>query len=299
MMYQKEYAIAVIQNGKIVPEQNGGVTLPYGSEYQIRLKNKSRQRSIADIYIDGNIACKGLIVDEDGTVDLERYIRPNIDSMTGGPKFKLARLNHPGVADAGDSQNGLLEVRFYKEAVKPKPQHIITTNVPPCQPWAVYNHGMPYYTGGWYFSSKTVTRRGKPVPCSCDNSDPGVFSSTCDYLATKGSRKIGEVHEVHSDYMMCDRGPTLHTKGILRNAETKISAQAADGPAATVQGGFSRQSVQNVNIEVDTTKFESLSLKLFGVTRITRMEKCPSCNHKRKNNEKFCPSCGTALVIEG
>jgi hypothetical protein len=270
MAYKNQHVLAVIQHGKIVPEKDGGVTLPYGSEYQIRLKNKSRQKSIADVYLDGAIAVKGIIIDEDGTVDLERYIRPGLDSLTGGPRFKLARLDHPGVADAGDSQNGLLEVRFYKELETPRIEKEYISY--PCYP--------PAYST-W------------PIPYTRWPSHPWISSTTTNMSYDS----LGSSNEACQYDLSMEKDRTLHTKGI--KPQSIIRSKTMDGPAATVQGSHSGQRVQNVSIQVDTTKFETLSLKLFGVTRITRLEKCPKCNHKRKNNERFCPSCGEILVLEG
>ena len=281
MVYQNQYALAIIQDGKIVPESNGGVTLPYGSEYKIRLKNESRQKSIADIYIDGAIAVKGIIVDEDGTVDVERYIRPGVDLFSSGARFKLARLGNPGVADAGDDQNGLIDVRFYKEKQK-LPQPVVTHIT--TWPQQIVNTWHPPYN---------VTCQQGQTPM-----DPGVFQSTCDFLATHGGNKIGKTHDGSAacDGVMYEkeRSKVLSTSPIRSGIHTK-SARTADGPAATVKGSQSSQRVENVYMEVATDKFDTLSLKLFGVTKITRIDVCP-CGHKRRNTEWFCPKCGTKLV---
>ena len=276
MTYKNQYAVAVIQDGKIVPEQDGGVTLPYGSEYKVRLKNKSRQKSVADVYIDGKIACKGIIVGEDVTVDLERYIRPE-DSVNAGPKFKLARLSHPGVSDANDDQNGLLEVRFYKELPKlPKQEIIIRKEYYPYNVPFVPVH--PYYP--W---DKNI------VWCSTNSSDGSELMGN----------NLGTVSECS-----CDTGSrqqannVVHNKGILRSVDTKLSMRkTADGPAATVEGSLSNQKFVSEYVEVDTTSCETLTLKLFGVTRVKRLDRC-ECGHRRKNAEQFCPKCGERLVFQ-
>lgn len=274
MVYKEEHAIAIIQDGKIVPEKDGVVVLPYGSEYKIRLKNKSRIRSIADIYIDGSIACKGIIVDEDRTVDLERYIKPG-DNMFAGNKFQLARLSHPGVADANDDQNGMVEVRFYKERAKPK-----KVEVEEHHHHHHHDHGHPWTP--W-----------QPYPWKVDVTWSTSHSDSKQYLC-----QTSMSDSAPSDYMCCDRSP-VHTKGILRSTESKISARSADGPAATVQGGMSTQRFTSESIDIDETKFTALSIQLRGVTKVTRHDKCPGCSRKRKGAERFCPKCGTALIIEG
>ena len=270
MVYQNQYAVAVVQDGKIVPEQNGGVTLPYGSEYKIRLKNKSRQKSIADVYLDGKIACKGIILGEDGVVDLERYIRPG-DSWASGAKFKLARLSHPGISDENDDQNGLLEVRFYKELVKPKAETIIIDRPYPVypQPW----QSPPWPNTIWCETTNTAGERYFSPQPIC--SDVHVYSNS---VLRSNDLKGGPWNT------LCSKQQEMMKKG--------------DGPAATVQGGLSKQSFTSVSVEIDEKAWTGLYIRLRGVTKVTRLAKC-ECGHSRRSAEKFCPKCGEQLVFEG
>src|SRR5579863_9129209 len=113
-MYRDSYIVALMVGGKIQKESDDGtVLIPFGSEYVIRLKNKLRKRAVADVWIDGRIASKGIVIDANGTVDLERFV---IDgNLLEGKRFKLARLTDPKVEQPNDSENGTIEVNFYPE----------------------------------------------------------------------------------------------------------------------------------------------------------------------------------------
>ena len=74
-MYRDSYIVALMVGGKIQKESDDGtVLIPFGSEYVIRLKNKLRKRAVADVWLDGRIAAKGIVIDANGTVDLERFV---------------------------------------------------------------------------------------------------------------------------------------------------------------------------------------------------------------------------------
>ncbi len=90
-MYRDSYIVALMVGGKIQKESDdGSVLIPFGSEYVIRLKNKLRKRAVADVWLDGRVAAKGIVIEANGTVDLERFVADG--NLTEGKRFKLARL---------------------------------------------------------------------------------------------------------------------------------------------------------------------------------------------------------------
>src|SRR5690349_1572984 len=117
-MYRDSYVAALVVDGKIQKESDdGSVLIPFGSEYVLRLKNKLRKRAVADVWIDGKIAVKGVVIDANGTVDLERFVVDG--NLNEGKRFKLARLTDPKVDQPNDSENGNIEVNFYPEKDEP------------------------------------------------------------------------------------------------------------------------------------------------------------------------------------
>ena len=87
-MYSLNFAAAIKVDGKILREFGDAVYLPFGSEYEIRLKNLNTSRSKVTIEIDGEtVTGGGLILNSLETVDLERFIRNG--NLTEGNRFKF------------------------------------------------------------------------------------------------------------------------------------------------------------------------------------------------------------------
>ncbi len=111
MMYSNNFAAAIKVNGKILREFGDTVYLPFGSEYEIRLKNLHSQRAKVNIDIDGStVTGNGLIIRPQQTLDLERFIRDNLNE---GNKFKFIERtdkieNHRGIK----LEDGLITIRF-------------------------------------------------------------------------------------------------------------------------------------------------------------------------------------------
>lgn len=301
MAYQKEHAICILLDGKVVPEKDGAVILPFGSEYKVRLKNKSRVRSVADVYIDGEVAAKGIVLNADVTIDLERFVK----DLNQGPKFKLARLSNPAVAQPGDSQNGLLEVRFYKEKVKPQEITKIVEHhtydhhhnswghcrgccgllyCSTCHPYNYHWHNHPWVTlcsdGGL---GQGFSGGGTTSGMQAEGAPGGVYNASGDSINLDSSAFLNSTSLTPP--------VTLTSNACLRSASFEQSAPEA---AATIGGSSSNQAFTPVNVEIDESTMVSLSLILKGVGQVYSV--C-TCGRKRQN-EKFCPDCGKMLVSE-
>lgn len=88
MMYSNNFAAAIKVNGKILREFGDTVYIPFGSEYQIRLKNLSSNRAKVKVQIDGkDVTDGGLVLNALSTVDLERFIRNG--NLKEGNHFKF------------------------------------------------------------------------------------------------------------------------------------------------------------------------------------------------------------------
>lgn len=126
MAYDKKFVVSVIVDGKPLRELNVGgnrtATIPFGSEYVLRLKNKNKVRAMAAVSIDGtDVLCgKKLIIGPNETVDLERFV----DDNDGGSKFKFISIEQGEVTgeiqDPDNVENGRIAVTFQKELEPPK-----------------------------------------------------------------------------------------------------------------------------------------------------------------------------------
>jgi hypothetical protein len=117
-MYKNKFVLSIIHDGCPVREDeycgigsSRQVVIPFGDEYIIRLKNKNDRGCTARITIDGTpVSSFGdIIINNGGTVDLERFITTSMDK---GKKFKFVSLDHPDVDDPTKSENGIIKVEF-------------------------------------------------------------------------------------------------------------------------------------------------------------------------------------------
>jgi len=125
MAYNNKFVVSVLINGKPVRELNVNdkrtATVPFGSEYKIRLKNNNKKaRALATVSIDGtDVLCgKSIILGPKEWVDLERFV----DNKDSGNKFKFISLEQGEqtgeIQDPSSLDNGKIVVEFQKEKVK-------------------------------------------------------------------------------------------------------------------------------------------------------------------------------------
>ena len=119
MMYSNNFAAAIKVNGKILREFGDTVYLPFGSEYEIRLKNINTSRTKVTIEIDGeNVTGGGLILNPYETVDLERFIRNG--NLSEGNRFKfIERTNKIENYRGIKLEDGLITIRYEFEITLP------------------------------------------------------------------------------------------------------------------------------------------------------------------------------------
>ena len=120
MGYSKGFIASIIIKGKPQREFKYGdkrtVKVPFGSEYILRLKNKSKDPAIVEVTIDGTDVLNGsdLVLEAGQTIDLERFV----DDLDTGKKFKFISLEEGAssgeIDDPYREENGLIKVKFYK-----------------------------------------------------------------------------------------------------------------------------------------------------------------------------------------
>jgi len=89
MVYKQNFVIAIRHNGRILREDGENVTLPFGAEYSLRLKNLDSRRAVVSVSIDGEDVLDNsrIIVNGYSTVDLEGFM----DGMSVTRKFKFIK----------------------------------------------------------------------------------------------------------------------------------------------------------------------------------------------------------------
>jgi len=153
MAYQQGVVASIFINNKPVREFNfkGQRTckIPFGSEYQIFIKNRTSSRGYVSIDIDGTdvLGFKQLVMKPHDEIMLERFV----DDLDRGKKFRFISLEEGmrtgEIQDPTNEDNGLITVTFYKEIIEPPTTiHVTGTKITQCQ------------VGGASLTSDTVLR---------------------------------------------------------------------------------------------------------------------------------------------
>lgn len=120
MAFQSGFTASLIINGKSQRELNESgdrtVRIPFGSEYAIRIKNKTKGRAYVSVDIDGTDVLGGkLIIRAGQTIDLERFV---VDGdLSKGKRFKFVSAGHGDVQDPTSEENGLICVKIEPEMI--------------------------------------------------------------------------------------------------------------------------------------------------------------------------------------
>jgi hypothetical protein len=268
MMYSNQFAAAIKVGGKFLREVGDTVYLPFGSEYEIRLKNMNSRRAKISIGIDGqDVTDSGLVLDSFKTTDLQRFIQNG--NLDGGNRFKFIERtqkieNHRGV----QVEDGLILIKFEFEIPRPAPVFTgITTDS-----W-----------GGLYSNSGTYTK-GAPGSYGTLNSEPCAATG----IAVNNSSFVNSV-SANSDLTVGTATPLTNEAGI------------------TVPGSLSNQKFTTTHWRGTEGPVHSMVFRLLGETEAnlpirqpltvkTKVD-CPTCGTSNSPNSKFCRECGTSLQV--
>lgn len=261
MMYKKNFAAAIKVNGKILREHNDIVSLPFGSEYSIYLKNLNSVRAQVRVSIDGAEVSNGwLVIAPNSTLDLERFIK-NTNSKSGN-RFKFierskAIENHRGIK----VDDGLVRIEYKFEKYIDY-QTWNNSNSNPIYPTPIWNPNAP-----------------KPYPWGgtiCRNAN-GLFD-----------------HQVNSDSLIFANNMNFATETAMIRSCAGITVEGTKSNQAFVEtSDFECDSSEVIVIQM-TGKINDKSV----LTPITVDQKpsCKTCGKTNKATNKFCSECGTSLI---
>lgn len=142
MMYSNRFIASVRVGGKILRENQGIVTLPFGSEYELLLKNMNSRRAMVKVTVDDVDITGGtrLIINPNDAISLERFIKDG--NFSSGNKLKFIERTggiegHRGIKQ----EDGLLRFEFWAEQEAPQ---MITNTI-------VRDHYVDRYHGPYYW----------------------------------------------------------------------------------------------------------------------------------------------------
>jgi hypothetical protein len=254
-VYKNGYVLSVISNGDVLEEDSSRqVTIPFGIEYKVRLINKTSQKAAADLRINGEDIAR-FILNAWETSDIERFLDGSNDH---GKRFKFVSLNDGMVKDKKDFENGLIEVRFHKEIIKPSPVIIKE------------EHHHHHYD--WYPKPELP----KPYPWPSP-----IWKNTeinCDIDSQVRFASGGGIQNC------CNQANTFTCDSIA----TGVSG-------ATVRGSESNQKFETVSgFEFDSVAV-IMKLKLINGELKSQARYCSGCGRRKREGDKYCPQCGGKL----
>jgi hypothetical protein len=287
MMYNDKTVVAVKVNGRVLREQGDTVTLPFGSEFSILLKNLNSVRAQVKVEVDGKDATDGtrLILAPNSTLELERFIRNG--NLNAGNRFKFiertgAIEDHRGIG----AEDGLIRVEAWKEH-KEVVEHVTHTTVHHHEyhdDWVWPNPPYsPYYPRPWapYLRYPRPTLRR--------------------YSSSLGAQAKGSMGLPRSA-----SNQTVNTVNAMFTSSNFAPTMDSAAPGITVAGSESRQQFHwtaDFPLESQSTV---IVLRLVGtmagapvsqpVTVETKLN-CTTCGRSSKSDQRFCGVCGTALVL--
>ncbi len=284
MMYQNKFVASLKVGGKILRENSGVVSLPFGSEYDILLKNLNSRRAMAKVTIDGQEATDGrLILEPNSSLELERFIRDG--NLKSGNRFKFIERtsqieDHRGIKE----DDGLVRIEFWaeKEVID---EPVIRRN----------------YYDKWY------PRPIYPDWHPCGNGITYVRSAQ----RRLNTQSMSDAQQQMSYAQAGDLGQYGNTAGGLLRCSNMQSVRigamnCTNDVGITVAGSENRQQFKDVfgfPLESNSTV---IVLQLRGVAgnapitsaiTVDQKPKCSTCGKNNKSGNKFCSECGTSLII--
>jgi hypothetical protein len=275
MMYNQRMVCCLKANGKVLREFNDTVYVPFGSEYQVYLKNLNSVRALINITIDGVEAVPGgLVLNANQEVNLERFVT----NMTSGNRFKFIERSAGVEAHRGvKAEDGLIRVSF-KYAL-PTPAPLWTT-------WTTTTH-YPPYNNQWYSTSDTTDGQVNP------------------WTTPRGTKlRSGGAGGASASLSSMASATAASSQQVFMNSVSK--SFNSNDVGITVPGSVSDQKFVTVADFVTETTEHVMILRILGETENVKVErpvtvkakpKCVTCGRVNKATSQFCSACGTALMI--
>ncbi len=287
-MYSNKFVACIMVDDEVVREirkdNSDLVYLPFGTDYQIRLKNLDHRRAVVSISIDGDDVLDGsqLVVESNSTTDLKGRLNSKSNKARNAFRFIeriLAIAEHRG--DRVDDGIVRIEVQFEEDL--PEVEQVIkwpivTSQFP--QPWTTHNAG-PWHGGGIY--------RGQSFSYSGDCEITNLQCSTNVDEPTMDAN-VDDAEDVDLTNLP-DIGNTTNTFNDV---------------GITVTGGLVGQVFTTTFVRKLSANKTTIIFKLLGVdTKLKPVVKpllvkskieCPTCGEKCKSGVKYCPECGTCLL---
>ena len=303
MMFSNRFVCSVKVNGKILREQSNLVTLPFGSEYTILLKNINSRRSMVKVSVDGQDATEGtrLILAPNSTLELERFIRNG--NLNTGNRFKFIERTAGIEAHRGIKvDDGLIRAEFWAEKEVAEETIIrrkyVDEYYPVPRPY--YPPYDPYWPRPWrrrydeYPYSQTI--------CNTETTTTGGTSSfTVTSTLGDNFQKSCQMNVPNTSSNNEERGGPINFQSAMN-----VNMASFNDAGITVPGSESSQhfhSASGFPLESNSTvivlqlRGEVGGVAVEAPVTVERKPECSTCGKVNKAVNKFCSECGTALQL--
>ena len=259
MVYKENLVCVIKHNGQILREKDDLVSLPFGSEYSILLKNLNSRNASIKISIDGKdvLDDKSLIIGPNSETELKGFL----DSHSVKNSFKFIQKTKEIKDYRGDRiDDGIIRIEY---AFEKRVNEEITFSRRYIQgPYYYPHHFGPSYI--YNNSGDTSYTAGSSEAKMRGFSEPKVYNSSL----------VGEVSEPS-----LDEGITVKGSQISQNFNYASIGEL--------------DSSQVIIIRLRGKKINGSKVKK-PITVKTKL-RCSSCGKKSKSSSIFCSKCGTLL----
>ena len=261
-MYGNKLAAAIKVNGKVLREFKDTVYIPFGSEYEIVVKNLHTTRAVAHIFVDGNDAVpSGLVINPGQSVDLQRAIKNS--NLTEGNRFKFIERTANIEAFKGIGlEDGLIRIEYQFEV----PPVSINT-------WSDWQRNQ--ILRGIDLSNISGSTGSKNWPT-------GSVTCSANYSANTVTPTSATLNNVSTNAYLNDTGIT-------------VPGSKSDQSFTSVYVGQLESTTHNLVFKLvgDLGNNKPIDKPV----TVKHKPKCVTCGKQNKAHAKFCTECGTALEI--
>lgn len=291
MVFSNQFIAVITCQGKILRElyynQESKIRIPFGEEYDIRLKNLSSLRAVVDVSVDGVDALNGsrLVLAAGETHDLEGFMNGNVVRN----RFKFIKKTEQIADYRGDRiDDGIVQVKyqFEKEPTYFEPVKVIHHWPKYPEPWYPYrNPCWPSHGNEITYGTKCNTRLQEETKTgygSLLRSGPG--GSSC------ASQSISNDADFCTEQNL-----------VSRDLDSPVSDEGITVKGSQTNINYSMTYLGELYPDVNTIIFKLVGETITGhkvvrtpVTVRTHLT-CPTCGTRNTSRNRYCSNCGTCL----
>lgn len=280
-MYNNKLVVAVKSNGKILRETTDLVTLPFGSEFSVLVKNLNSRRAKFTLHIDGTDVLDGteIIVNANSEVEMKRFIRNG--NMDEGNAFKFIERTQ-AIEDGPRGikmDDGVIRVQFWFEKEVPIVNTVYTRDI-----WwnERYSKGIYGNVSGTFADSSPSystkgAMRGMSASASANSNLQNAALSSASSFSTQEA--VG--------------GATMDSMPV-NDAGITVPGSKVEQKFTTVYG-FNAETQSHVIVLRMTGRVGNIEVA--APVTVKTQPKCTTCSKVNKATSKFCTDCGTALIL--